>query len=108
MKIRTSFVSNSSSSSFVVIGIRVPEDKFNEMGGYEFFEETFNYVNLLWGGDEAIIGRKLASWSEGEGSINTKKFEEVMKIRDEISTTVNELCPDGKYEVELIYGRVYG
>lgn len=108
MKIRTSFVSNSSSSSFVVVGIRVPEDKFNEMGGYEFFEDKFNYVDFPEGEDKAILGERIGHWSEGEGGVGGISFEEVMKMREGVFTAVRELFPDGAYEVELIYGESYG
>lgn len=108
MKIRTSFVSNSSSSSFVVVGIRIPEKKFNEMGGCEFFEDKFEYVDFPEGEDEAILGKRIGRWSEGEGEVGVISFEEVVKMREEVSIAVNELFPDGEYNMELIYGESYG
>ena len=108
MKTRLGFVSNSSSSSFVCIGVKVDNDTFEKLGGYEFFEDKFDYVDYVEGADYTIVGTRLARWSEGEGSVNARTFAEIEKEAVKIRKVVAKVFPDTEPNVELLFGEIYG
>lgn len=108
MKIRSGFVSNSSSSSFVVLGVKLEKGKFNEMGGYEFFEDHFDYVDFPEGYDYAILGHRIGRWSENDGDIGEADVEGLAEVMGNIKQKLQELFPDQPAKVKLLYGSVYG
>ena len=108
MKTRTGFVSNSSSSSIVVIGIKVDDDTFKKMGGYEFFEKKFGYVDHIEGQDYSIVGSRLGRWSSGEGDVNELSIAEFDNERTEVAKAIAEIFPGKELSPSLIFGESYG
>ena len=84
MKTRLGFVSNSSTSSFVVIGFRYDD--------YPGLEENSNYYKkgftVLQGTDDGIpegqvvVGKQIAGWSDDDSdnkSLSQKELEEIVE-----------------------------
>ena len=110
MKVRTGFVSNSSSSSFVILGIKVSE-KPNTDKGSSLYEdaEAIGLSCTYAEGDGYLIGKQLARWSSdgGDGDLGEKSFAELQSAAAEIQPKLNQLM--GKEQViKLFYGEVYG
>jgi hypothetical protein len=90
MKIRNGFVSNSSSSSFIILGINVSDDIFSKFGtdekqDYEFFEESdIDYFYDEYGDGGYYLGDMLADGEEflDEGSIDVENFKSNKKIEE--------------------------
>ena len=88
-KIRNGFVSNSSSCSFVIIGVKMSNtdimEKFNigeDDDFYDCLEDTdFDFVNL---DDDYIIGKKIAYGSDYEITGSDYSFDELKQISEEI------------------------
>jgi hypothetical protein len=122
MKIRSGFVSNSSSSSFVLFGVELggdnyeslcrkflPEDKLNEAikeygddidwNDMWYAEDVAKYIDLdvIHGDGEIWIGKEIASGGDymENGSLS---FEEMKEYEKEIK----EVIPDA--ECKLHYG----
>lgn len=107
MKIRQGFVSNSSSSSFVALGIQLDTDVFEKMGGYEFFETKFDYVDWPEGEKFAIVGTRIGRWSDNDGEINSLSLEELENERLEVTKTLDAVFPDGNKKPTLLFGLTY-
>jgi len=86
MKVRTSFVSNSSSSSFILVGFKTNlkdlETSYGDDWDHVLSDMGYNYQEDENG--DFIIGDKLCTWSEGEG----ESFE--FNLYD----VVNTICED--------------
>ena len=65
MKIRTCFVSNSSSCNFILIGCKISQDKLEKLFGENWYEEKFNDSLFEYYSEEELCGISLADWSEG-------------------------------------------
>lgn len=64
MKIVSSFISNSSSSSFILIGVCLTEEEFEK--NEEFIEKN---LDIVYDDDgDALVGRKIASAIEEDGN----------------------------------------
>lgn len=92
-KIRTGFVSNSSSSSFIVIGAKIDEEK-------ESLVDQMDDISSIWIDDAGtLIAGKVLDDDEyiGDGEMS---FEQIKKTVDDVS----ELLQVDKSEVKLYYG----
>ena len=102
MKIRKGFVSNSSSSSFCILGVVLPEDydaeKFYDMN---FQDKTVNYVYGIYEyHDYVLVGADPSKMKDEETLAQFK--ERVVKDLNELGfeTTVDQLKwhTDGGYD----------
>lgn len=111
MKIRTGFVSNSSSSSFCIIGVVIDESDFSIPGVddiYEYFEKKFcaseTPLKLVRGiddyYDDKLLGVGIKSLDENKTIAEHKKeiFEELKKLGYNGSFSKVEILVDGGYE----------
>lgn len=89
MKIRNGFVSNSSTSSFVIVGVKLTKKEYKDKFGndaYTSIEEA--ELDCVW--DENIVGKFLACTSSDDYEIEEKEytFAELQTVAEEVS---NEL-----------------
>ena len=78
------------------------------MGGYEFFENKFNYVDRPEGSDVAILGNRLGRWSDGDGIVSTKSLPDITALAFELDKTIQEVFPGAGFDVQLVYGESWG
>ena len=93
MKIRNSFVSNSSSSSFILIGIEITNEEYE--ANKEYIRK--NKLDLVYENDEdMLLGFKFASSIEQDenGSFDLSEI-------DSIKTTLNQIS---KNPIKIYYG----
>ena len=103
MKIRTGFVSNSSSSSFVCIGLKIPKDELSD----ELRELADKKRYTIFNDDEdgyrndthAIIGNIIAEGNDYDFDEDEYSLSDIKKIEQDIS---DDLDVDG--EIVMITG----
>lgn len=100
MKTRSGFVSNSSSSSFVVIGTRMTDKELKKKGWYDEYEPTDKMpdgLDILHDNDgDIIIGEILAS---GEDYLDDSKIDLV-----KLQKTFNRVEKALGVKVKLLIG----
>ena len=105
MKIRTGFVSNSSSSSFIAIGVRGTEEIKQRVMNLNIDKDDYYYYGcddfIYDDSDYGIIGTEIASVDDC-GYINTGEisFEEIENLTKELS----EKYQIPKSEFKIIMG----
>ena len=85
MKIRSGFVSNSSSSSFVLYGVKIPQNEIAE-------ETRLNGVDCIEDGRFNIIGKTLAHGIEDMEKTEIAPDEETLE--EKIKKILSSYCVD--------------
>ncbi len=88
MKIRSGFVSNSSSSSFIAIGVEVKKLTDEQ---FEAIEDAKLEANYIDGEGYFVVGEEFACWDECDG-VNvtsvTKLEESIAKVKKNLKTAL--------------------
>ena len=90
MKIRNGFVSNSSSSSFVILGVKRQNDEDTD-DFYDMIEnEEFEYkeIETLWTNDEDGIVTGIIIADDEELDETSTSFEELQKMAQKVATAL--------------------
>jgi hypothetical protein len=89
MKIRKSFVSNSSTSSFILVGCKADDLHLTREEEEKIYDDEYTPIRLC--NDGELLGVELASWSDDDG-IEEIDFEVLSKYVDDSRKTIEEFC----------------
>ena len=101
MKTRNGLVSNSSSSSFVILGIKSTDKEVVDKAG-----ELGLYYDWIEGEDYFVIGGRIKRWTE-EDKIESMTFDEVQKKAAHLTDILTKLDLKEPQPIQLFYGTVY-
>lgn len=99
MKVRNGFVSNSSSSSFVLIGCQLSEkeivEKLNINIDGDDVSEKIDELDLFWSSEDDIIGYLIADGDGydfgGEEMTIPQVMEKAQMVAQKLSVTIEEI-----------------
>lgn len=97
MKIRNGFVSNSSSSSFVLVGCKLSEKeiaaKLNINMDDDDVREKVEELDLFWSSEDDVIGYLIAGDIEHDGTETsmTEIMEKAKLISEKLSVPIEEV-----------------
>ena len=99
MKLRIGFVSNSSSASFVLIGVRIDERVLIEMLGDDYYEEL-RKLGLDMPSEAGCVGKLISVSYEGESSEIEWELDKLNEAAKDVSTVLSIPLSD----IKLIFG----
>jgi hypothetical protein len=102
MKIRKSFVSNSSTASFIVVGCKSSDLDLSKED-YKFGFGKNSNVDILSEGE--LVGIQVASWADDEG-VQEIDIDVISKYIEEAKIKIAEFC--NKKNIDMPKIKVFG
>jgi hypothetical protein len=95
MKFRSGFVSNSSSSSFILVGVSFSSDEYEALPDdvRENLEDNFYVYDEV---DEYLVGSKIASWDEEDGISESGSAQEFIEEMQQVQADLLKVLPSDK------------
>ena len=104
MKTRNGFVSNSSSSSFVIVGIKL-EARECDVEKVEKLKLDYDYLE---GEGCFIVGKELSRWSsDSNGGVKSIDINELQKIAGELTQKLTKLDIEEPQKLQIFFGETY-
>jgi len=105
MKTRNGFVSNSSSSSFVFLGVEAGNIKLPD--DFDIYKTDLRGLSTKHlSSRDFILGKRIGWWEDNYGNDeDSVPIEDLHKLSNEIISELNIIAPDNdKYPVKLYFG----